>query len=96
MRGSILSSLPLDTENNLESLLFKRTKKLSNPDISMFTDRSKIDGDTGADVFLGDLNLYTEKPIGKHITVFQAKVVGTMQTATEVLGRNIVNKNIQR
>lgn len=44
-----------------------------------------MDGSAGAGIFLDDINLHTEKSFGKYTTVFQAGVVGIMQTATKIL-----------
>lgn len=59
-------------------------------DISIFTNGSKMDADTGAGIFSDEINLHIEKLLAKYITVFKVEKVDIYS-----FERNIVNKTIR-
>lgn len=65
-----------------------------NPTLSIYTDGSKTRHRTGAGIFSADLNIKRYCALGKYSTVFQAKVLGILQSANEIFNRNIKGRRI--
>lgn len=65
------------------------------PDVSIYTDGSKMDCGSGAGVYSEDLNLHSTIPLGTYTTIFQAELVGIMVAATESTEANLSGKTVR-